>query len=212
MALYGENYTKYQLDRSLPRRLVRQLYLGSAARQLRGPTVDFGCGVGDLLRQLPAGSVGLEVNPVSVDYCRARGLDARLYDGDADQWNLELLGSTMGLQSLVVSHVLEHLDQPMEKLSRLLRAGERLGIERALVIVPGPRGYESDDTHRTFVDLPMLSSAAATAGTGFALAEAHYFPGDLRIIGQWFPHHELQVSYHRVCPQRAALSDGPATP
>lgn len=212
MALYGENYTRYQLDRSLARKLVRQLYLRSAAGQLRGPTVDFGCGVGDLLRQLPAGSVGLDINPVSVGHCRSQGLDARLYDGDADEWNLELLDSTAGLQSLVISHVLEHLEQPMEKLTRLLQACGRLGIERALVIVPGWRGYESDDTHRTFVDLPMLSSPAATEGTGFALGAARYFPGNLRIIGQWFPHHELQVSYRRVGSCRPAVPGRASTP
>jgi SAM-dependent methyltransferase len=198
VALYGENYTRYQLDRGLARRVVRQLYLRSAARQLRGPTVDFGCGVGDLLQLLPAGSLGLDINPVSVDYCRSRGLDARLYDGDADGWNLEPLGSTRGLQSLVISHVLEHLEQPMEKLARLLRACERLGIEHALVVVPGLRAYERDDTHCTFVDLPMLSSTAATAGTGFRMICSRYFPCNLRVIAQGLPHHELQVSYRRV--------------
>ncbi len=198
MTLYGENYTRYQLDRGHLRRIVRQVYLKSAIGQLRGPTVDCGCGVGDLLRQLPAGSVGLDINPVSVEYCRSQGLDARLYDGDMDRWDLGPLAATQALQSLVISHVLEHLERPMEKLARLLRACERLGIERALVIVPGPRGYESDDTHRTFVDLPMLSSSAATAGTDFRVLSARYFPGDLRIIGRWFPHHELQVSYRRA--------------
>ncbi|MDQ3288173.1 MAG: class I SAM-dependent methyltransferase [Pseudomonadota bacterium] len=212
MALYDENYTRYQLDRSLARRVVREFYLRSAAGQLRGPTVDFGCGVGDLLRRLPAGSVGLDINPVSVEYCRSHGLDARVYDGDADDWNLDLLDSTAGLKSLVISHVLEHLEQPMEKLARLLHACGRLGIERALVIVPGWRGYQNDDTHRTFVDLPMLSSPAATAGTGFALACARYFPGNLRSIGQWFPHHELQVSYRNVGRCRPAASNPDPAP
>lgn len=212
MALYGESYTRYQLDRSLPRRIVRQLYLRSAVRQLHGPTVDFGCGVGDLLRQLPAGSVGLEINPASVHYCQARGLDARIYDAVDDQWNIELLGSKPGFESIVISHVLEHLEQPVEKLSRLLRAGQRLGIERALVIVPGARGFESDDTHRTFVNLPMLSSVEATAGTGFVLTAARYFPCNLRMIGDWFPHHELQVSYQRTGPHVRSLPNRTVSP
>lgn len=213
MTLYGESYTHYQLDRSRARKFVRQLYLDSAVRQLRGPTVDFGCGVGELLRRLPAGSIGLEINPVSVEHCRQQGLDARVYDGDADHWALGVLDSAPGLQSLVVSHVLEHLERPMDKLNRLLHACNGLGIERALVIVPGRRGYESDDTHRTFVDLRMLSDPQVTAATGFSVLASRYFPGNLRVLGQRFPHHELQVSYGRDARATlAARSLDPVTP
>lgn len=195
MTLYDETYTHYQLDRGRARKFVRRLYLDSAVRKLRGSTVDFGCGVGELLQRLPAGSVGLEINPVSVDHCRAQGLDARVYDGEADNWALGILDRGQGLQSLVISHVLEHLTQPMDKLNRLLRACDRLGVARVLVIVPGRRGYASDDTHRTFVDLAMLSDPEVVAGTGFSVAASQYFPGNLRVLGDVFPHHELQVSY-----------------
>ena len=195
MTLYGEGYTHYQLDRGRLRRFVRRLYLDSAIRKLDGPTVDFGCGVGALLRRLPAGSVGLEINAVSVAHCRSQGLDALVYDGDADSWSLQLLGRERGLRSLVISHVLEHLEQPQDKLRRLLLACSRLGIERVLVIVPGARGYASDDTHRTFVDLGMLSDPSIVSGTAFAIASSQYFPGNLRALGKWFPHHELQVLF-----------------
>src|SRR6476659_9778280 len=141
MTSYDARYTRYQLQRSSLRKLVRRAYLQSALSQLQGPTVDFGCGVGELLERLPAGSVGLEINPVSVDHCRASGLDARLYDGYADGWALGVLSPDQGLRSLVISHVLEHLDDPMHILSALLGSCRRLGISRVLVIVPGQRGY-----------------------------------------------------------------------
>ena len=195
MTLYGEGYTHYQLDRGRLRQFVRRLYLDSAIRKLEGATVDFGCGVGALLRRLPTGSVGLEINPVSVAHCRAQGLDALAYDGDLDAWSLQLLDSSRGLRSLVISHVLEHLDEPMAKLRQLLLACSRLGIERVLVIVPGARGYASDATHRTFVDFAMLSDPSIVSGTGFVLASKQYFPGNLRALGRWFPHHELQVLF-----------------
>lgn len=195
MTIYGKGYTNYQLDRSRFRKIVRHFYLESAARKVRGPTVDFGCGVGELLRRLPPGSIGLEINPVSVEHCRRQGLAASVYDGDDDQWALATLAPDQGLQSLVISHVLEHLHQPMEKLASLLAACQRLGISRVLVVVPGARGYASDATHRTFVDLPMLSDAKITAGTDFRLHNHQYFPGNVRVLGQLFPHHELQVVY-----------------
>lgn len=195
MTSYDARYTRYQLQRSTLRKRVRRVYLQSALEQLRGPTVDFGCGVGELLERLPPGSVGLEINPVSVEHCRARGLDARLYDGYADDWGLGVLAPDQGLQSLVISHVLEHLDEPMRILSALLRSCRRLGISRVLVIVPGARGFRSDATHRTFVDLPMLSAPDVVAGTGFRRASSRYFPGNLRALGAVFPHHELQVLF-----------------
>lgn len=195
MTSYDEHYTHYQLQRSGLRKLVRRAYLQSALRKLQGPTVDFGCGVGELLERLPPGSVGLEINPVSVAHCRALGLDARLYDGSTDGWSLDVLSPGQGLQSLVISHVLEHLDDPMIILPTLLRACRRLGISRVLVIVPGRSGYRSDATHRTFVDLPMLSAPEVTRDTGFRLASSAYFPGNIRALGDVFPHHELQVVF-----------------
>jgi trans-aconitate methyltransferase len=200
MTLYGEDYAKYQLERGGVRKLVRRAYLDAARRRLHGPTVDFGCGVGELLRRLPQGSVGLEINPVSVAHCQGVGLDARLYDADADDWSLRVLEPSAKLESLVVSHVLEHLDGPMEKLRKLLFASRRLGIRRLLVIVPGRRGYASDATHRTFVDLAMLSDPSVVEGTGFSLADGRYFPGNARWIGDFFPHHELQVAFERATP------------
>lgn len=202
MNQYDARYTRYQLDRSPLRKVVRGIYLRAAAKQLSGPTVDFGCGVGELLGRLPVGSIGLEINPASVEHCRAQGLDARFYDAQADDWSLSVLENHRDLQSLVISHVLEHLEDPASKLRQLLKAGQRLGISTVVVIVPGRRGYALDDTHRTFVDLDMLASPALVDGTGFSLERARYFPGSLRIIGDYFAHHELQVTYQREPARR----------
>lgn len=212
MALYGEGYTRYQLERGSVRKFVRRIYLDAAVRRLRGSTVDFGCGVGELLRRLPAGSLGLEINPVSVEHCRSRGLDAVVYDGDTDGWSLGVLDPGRGLQSLVISHVLEHLERPMDKLTLLLRACGRLGISRVLVIVPGPRGYESDDTHRTFIDLEMLADPNVVEGTGFALSNSRYFPGNVRFLGDFLPHHELQVAFDAGKAARPDMTSGPGRP
>ncbi|NUO76295.1 MAG: class I SAM-dependent methyltransferase [Lysobacter sp.] len=193
---FDERYTAYQTDRSALRRVVRRVYLRSAAAQLRGPTLDFGCGVGELLERLPAGSKGLEYNRATVEHCRARGLDVDWYDGYADDWKLSAL-SGQHYESMVISHVLEHFDGPAAILSRLLAAARELGVRRVLAIVPGRAGYRIDDTHRTFVDRAMLADPALTAGSGFALQRARYFPGNLRKIGDWFPHHELQALFVR---------------
>ena len=193
---YDQHYTDYQTDRGAARRWVRGFYLRSASRQLHGPTIDFGCGVGELLVQLPAGSTGLEINEATVRHCRERGLDVEHYDADSDGWSLSpLAASGKRYESMVISHVLEHLHDPMAKLNALLRAARGLGVRRVLAIVPGKAGYAIDDTHRTFVDADMLASDAAVSGTGFAFAGRRYFPGNLRAIGNWFPHHELRATF-----------------
>ena len=160
---FDAQYTEYQLRRSWLRRQVRRAYLASAARRLRGPTLDFGCGVGELLARLPSGSLGVEYNPATVSFCRAQGLDVVAYDGFADDWALSTLPAQRRFTSMVISHVLEHLEQPADVLARLLTAAARLGVERVLVIVPGAAGYRIDATHVTFVDLPMLRACAAEA-------------------------------------------------
>lgn len=195
MTGFDRDYTEYQAKRSALRKWVRRAYLLSARKQLRGATLDFGCGVGELLAQLPSGSMGLEYNSTTVEFCRGKGLSVCWYDGMADDWQLSAVPQGRRFESMIVSHVLEHLDEPMAILRKLLSAGRRLGIGRVLVIVPGRAGYRIDDTHRTFVDRAMLADAGVVEGTGFALERARYFPGNLRAIGDWFPHHELQALY-----------------
>jgi SAM-dependent methyltransferase len=193
---FDQHYTDYQTNRSALRKWVRRAYLRSAARQLRGPTLDFGCGAGELLEKLPTGSKGLEYNLATVAHCKSIGLAVEAYDGFVDDWSLSVLEGDR-FESMVVSHVLEHLHSPAKVLNKLLMASERLGVRRVLVIVPGQAGFKIDVTHLTFVDRAMLCDDAVVAGTGFVVDEAHYFPGNLRGIGDWFPHHELQVVYVR---------------
>ena len=98
---------------------------------------------------------------------------------------------------MVISHVLEHLEEPARILGKLLQAAVQVGVRRVLVIVPGRAGFRIDDTHRTFVDRALLEEAGIVQDTGLAVQRSRYFPGDLRAIGDWFPHHELQVLYTR---------------
>ena len=48
---------------------------------------------------------------------------------------------------------------------------------------------------RHFVDLALLSDPRIVADTGFRLHASRYFPGNLRRLGDLFPHHELQALY-----------------
>lgn len=194
---FDDSYTRYQLNRSWLRRLVRKLYLRSARSMISGPCLDFGCGVGELLARLPAGSKGVEYNLVSVEHCRSRGLEVEAYDGLADDWQLTSLPPEWRFESMVISHVLEHLDAPMAVLSKLLAAAAVRGVRNVVVIVPGAAGYRIDPTHRSFVDKAMISDAGR-AMTGWKITRSRYFPGNMRAIGDYFAHHELQVVFTRA--------------
>lgn len=196
---YGQEYTDYQAGRSRLRKVLRKPWLRAAAAFVEGPAIDLGCGVGELLERLPAGSVGLEINKASVEHCRAKGLDVAYYDGWADDWQLSAVrGDDVRYDTLIISHVLEHFDEPIDVLHRLLATGGPLGLRQVLIVVPGKAGFRSQETHRTFVDRAMLSDAEVTRGTGFALTSTSYFPGNLGLIGDVFTYHELRASYLRL--------------
>ena len=192
---FDSAYTDYQLNRSALRKRIRRIYLKRAASQLSGATLDFGCGVGELLACLPPGSKGLEYNKATVAVCREKGLDVAFYDGTVDDWSLSPVASTDGLSSMVISHVLEHLDEPMEILRKLLRAASAIGIQHVLVIVPGKAGYRSDSTHRTFVDERMLRSAIPPQ---WRARHSFHFPVDVERVGDVFLYNELHLLFYRV--------------
>lgn len=195
---FDSRYTEYQVNRSAFRKLVRRVYLRSASTKLQGAVLDFGCGIGELLSSLPAGSKGLEYNKATAAYCRDMGLDVDWYDGYADDWSLSVIPDGRKFDSMIISHVLEHLDEPMEILRKMMHSASRLGARRILVIVPSRLGFKADSTHRTFIDEHMLTSPDIVGGTGYGVASAAYFPLNLRVIGDLFAYHELQVSYDAI--------------
>lgn len=188
---FDQSYLDYQVNRSALRRFVRQLYLKRAASLAAGRCIDFGCGAGELLARLGKGSVGLEYNRAAVEYCRHKGLDVSHYDGFADDWSLQPLAGRR-FDTLVISHVLEHLDAPMMILCKLLDAAAALGVRQALVIVPQEAGYKVDATHRTFVDLGMLAGAIDSFPE-WTIKHHGVFPFDVPFAGRVFAYNELQV-------------------
>lgn len=196
---FDRAYAAEQLRRSRHplRRLIKKLYLDRVLREMSGPTIDFGCGAGQMLARLPAGSVGLEVNPHLVEALRGNGIDARLYDGDADDFSLSTLEAGR-YRSFVVAHVLEHFDDAAAVMRKLWRACARLGVTTLVAVVPGAKGYASDSTHKTFITRAWLRDNDLERCEGYALVGASYFPLDVRAAGDWFAFHELHLVYRRT--------------
>lgn len=196
---YDETYAARQLSRSRNpfRRLIKGFYLRDVLRDIHGPTIDFGCGAGQLLNKLPAGSLGLEVNPLLVTQLKLRGLNVQRYDPGQDQLCFTELASGQ-FQTFVMSHVLEHFDDAADGLRKILRACGRLHITRVVIVVPGEKGYAFDDTHRSFVSRDYLKRHNLLDCEGYSVTKMRYFPINLEAIGRFFTFHELKLIYDKL--------------
>lgn len=197
-AQYSSVYWKYLLNRGCFRTLVRRVYLARVRQMVKGKCIDLGCGAGELLRLLPKGSIGLEINREAVSYLVSQGLDVREYNIEAQNTSLlDIVNLNDKVEALVSSHVLEHLGNPRKFLAQLFSSAFQLKIDTIIIVVPGVAGYKSDKTHLTFVDETILLDEKLLANGHYTVVRQSYFPMNFKIIGNIFIHHELMVCYRR---------------
>ena len=136
---------EYLRGRSLKALIYRRNFLyPRICRYLSGRVIDVGCGLGDFLTFRP-NTVGIDVNPEIVGWCRSQGLEADLLlDGS------RLPFPDKAFQGAVMDNVLEHISEPDGILAEVRRVLEPGG--NFVVGVPGRRGYASDPDHKVFYD------------------------------------------------------------
>jgi SAM-dependent methyltransferase len=75
--------------------------------------LDFGCGAGNLLANLPGKSkIGIEINPIAIQSARSQGLNVISSIEDVASSSIDLA---------VSNHALEHVPYPVASLSELFR-------------------------------------------------------------------------------------------
>lgn len=193
---YGEIYAQKQIKRSKNplRKWIRSYYLKDIASYVQGPALDVGCGSGDLLRFLPPGSLGLEINPVAVDYCRKTGLNVELYDPNTDNYKFNTIKTNV-YKNILFNHVLEHLENPNEILKFVFESAKRLGIQRIILTLPCERGFKYDPTHQTFVDENYLKQHELFSHEHFELKSMKRFPLNSRAFGKIYTFNELRIVF-----------------
>ena len=106
------------------------------------PVLDLGCAKGAYLRQFSDGSIGVDVSRPNLEHCRGLGLQVMAAD-----LNGKLPFASESFPGILCSHVLEHVDAPIDLLrecNRVLSPGGTLvlGLPIENSIVNRLRGHK----------------------------------------------------------------------
>lgn len=134
------DYFEYLKSRSLKGLLYRNFVVYPKIRKyIHGALLDVGCGIGDMLRFYP-NSVGVDVNPHTVKYCKQMGLRAYLMKPDVLPFEQE------SFDTVLIDNVLEHLNTPTSLLLEIKRVMRKNG--NLIVGLPGEKGFLCDPDHK----------------------------------------------------------------
>ena len=182
-----EAYFAYLKRRSRLALLYRRSFLyPRLCRHLKGEALDVGCGMGDMLAFRPR-TVGVDVNPHAVAFCRQRGLNAVSMEPD------RLPFDAARCDSATLDNVLEHLDEPRPLLSEIYRVLKPGGV--LVVGVPGRRGYDWDADHKVFYDEAALRSTLQ--GAGFSTRSVFHVPWHSEVLSSRLRQYCLYASFDR---------------
>jgi 2-polyprenyl-3-methyl-5-hydroxy-6-metoxy-1,4-benzoquinol methylase len=170
------------------KRLVPNPYQWNVRRLAVGRVLDVGCGIGRCLDFVRPRGVGVDPNEAAIAVCRANGHTAYV----PDEFLAEAASSTTPDQfdTLLCSHVLEHLDEPtgVELIRQYLPFLVPDG--RVLLITPQERGQGSDATHLRFMDVEAHRALATQCGLTIERISSFPLP---RVFGRWFIYNETVV-------------------
>jgi len=162
-------------------------------RPVQGRVLEVGCGIGNLTRLLLKWRgvdfvLGIDMDPSYVERLRSEISDPRLQARAARAEEFcppEHVGEEGGFDAVVMSNVLEHIDDDALVLSNLRRMLRRLGV--ILILVPAhPCLFSSLDihlSHRRRYRRASLEAAARKAG--LEVLSSRYF-NPLGALGWWW--------------------------
>ena len=155
-------------------------------RHLHGRVVDIGCGIGDMVRYRRE-TVGVDVNPKAVDFCRGQGLPVELMEPD------QLPFADGAFDGAVLDNVLEHLETPgalLAEVRRVLTPGGTL-----ITGVPGRSGFASDWDHKQHYPEAKLVDCLQAAG--FTMLHVFHQPFSSDFLDRHFRYYAIYGVFRR---------------
>lgn len=167
------------------KRLIPNPYRWNVRRLATGRVLDVGCGIGRCLDFVRPRGVGVDPNESSVAVCREKGHQALTPDEFAVVYGVP--NTQPQFDTLLCSHVLEHLDQAtgvalLQTYVPYLRQDSRI-----ILITPQERGQRSDSTHVRFMNAAALTDLSKKAGMQILSIRSFPLP---RLFGRWFIYNE----------------------
>ncbi len=120
------------------------------ARRFGAKMIEVGAGVGNgVLGAFPTRVVGVDINPLAVEFAQRRGLNAHLIHADGTYPFPD-----GAFDACILDNVLEHIEYPQSTLDECWRITSADG--GLVIAVPGKHGYQSDPDHKVFYDEAKL--------------------------------------------------------
>jgi SAM-dependent methyltransferase len=159
-------YFEYLSQRSFLGKIYRNFILYPRLNKyLKGKALDIGCGIGDML-SYRENTIGLDINPLNVNYCKKKKLEAFLMKKGRVPFK------DQSFDSVLLDNVLEHISTPTLLFNEIKRVLKTNGI--LLIGVPGIRGFEIDSDHKIFYDEIKLNNLAKKFN--FSVNDVFYTP------------------------------------
>lgn len=160
MKTESTEYYNYLSQKYLPGRglFLRYIYYPKILKEFKsGNTIwDLGCGTGEFLsfcKRNQRNAKGIDSNKELVSFCQRRGFQVEI-DNICE---LETIPD-LSIANALIDNVLEHLT--IEEINRFFKIFEKKASNTAklLCIVPGPKGFKKDPTHKTYIDKNLLTA------------------------------------------------------
>ena len=151
-----ERYFRHLRQISLLGLLYKRIFIAPLiyffARRFGSHIMEVGFGFASgLIGAFPKHVSGLEINPLAVSYCKSLGMRVNQISEDGS------FPETDGVCDVcVLDNVLEHIEEPARTLDECYRITRPNG--GLIIIVPGERGYSSDDDHKIFYGAAELQA------------------------------------------------------
>ena len=114
--------------------LRRVFYINPIVKEFKGYVLDIGCGAGIFLESYPGPSLGIDAHENNVKICQEKKINA--VKADANSFIQENTFDTV-----LLSHVLEHLARPSRVLENAYLSTKRSG--RIIIVLPCLKGFIS---------------------------------------------------------------------